>query len=396
MSTGHDDRLSFALLLAPFLIVALSLGAERAAHQLIASAPQLFAASRPWRAPAVPPPITSPAPAALQKAVPQGIVATPVPAHKKSPPQALPPPVLPSLALLLEPPPPVLPSLALLREPRPPVLPSLALLLEPRPPVLPSLALLLEPRPPVLPSLALLLEPPPPALPSLALLGLPPRPRVCTAGAGLLRQSAAPKSLAPSLAPAFGRALSDAARAQLGQVVIYNPKYFAISYPMGDVPAMFGVCTDVVVRAYRALGIDLQALVHQARAGSGDRNIDHRRVEVIRRYLTRQGAALPVTEFAEDYQPGDIVTYYRPQNRASTAHIAIVTDQIAPSGRPMIVHNRGWGPQLEDALFVDKITGHYRFRGPATASVPNPPAVHRRPTREAFNARARRALPSQQ
>ncbi|MBN9267152.1 MAG: DUF1287 domain-containing protein, partial [Hyphomicrobium sp.] len=65
--------------------------------------------------------------------------------------------------------------------------------------------------------------------------------------------------------------------------------------------------------------------------------------------------------FAEDYRPGDIVTYHRPEGRISQYHIAVVTDQIAPSGRPLIVHNRGWGPQIEDALFVASITGHYRL-----------------------------------
>ena len=86
--------------------------------------------------------------------------------------------------------------------------------------------------------------------------------------------------------------------------------------------------------------------------------------EVLRRFFARQGESLPITAFAEDYLPGDIVTYYRPQNRRNRSHIAIVSAMVAPSGRPMIVHNRGWGPQIEDALFVDQITGHYRYNGP--------------------------------
>jgi hypothetical protein len=167
----------------------------------------------------------------------------------------------------------------------------------------------------------------------------------------------------PSEPRAFGRALAAAAAEQLDSLVIYNPRYQRIAYPLGDVSPLYGVCTDVVVRAYRRLGIDLQALVQETRSGRGDRNIDHRRVEVLRKFLARHGESLPITDVAEDYRPGDIVTYYRPQNRASNAHIAIVTDRLAPSGRLMIVHNRGWGPQLEDALFVDKITGHYRFTG---------------------------------
>ena len=92
--------------------------------------------------------------------------------------------------------------------------------------------------------------------------------------------------------------------------MFYNPAYRKIAYPMGDVPRYFGVCTDVVVRAYRALGIDLQVLVHKSGAGSGDTNIDHRRVEVLRRFFARAGTSLPVTDNPADYQPGDIVTYY--------------------------------------------------------------------------------------
>jgi uncharacterized protein YijF (DUF1287 family) len=161
----------------------------------------------------------------------------------------------------------------------------------------------------------------------------------------------------------FGVHLAAAARAQLDNFVVYNDRYQQLAYPMGDVPEMFGVCTDVVVRAYRALGVDLQVLVHEARVGSGDTSIDHRRTEVLRRFFAAYGEQLAVTSFPEDYRPGDIVTYYRPQNRSSRSHIAIVSDVIAPSGRPMIVHNRGWGPQMEDALFVDQITGHYRYFG---------------------------------
>ena len=95
----------------------------------------------------------------------------------------------------------------------------------------------------------------------------------------------------------------------------------------------------------------------------GDPNIDHRRTDTLRMFFTKYGQSLAPSAFGEDYKPGDIVTYYRPYSRVSRAHIAIVTDIIGPSGRPMIVHNRGWGPQIEDALFVDHLTGHYRFSG---------------------------------
>ena len=161
----------------------------------------------------------------------------------------------------------------------------------------------------------------------------------------------------------FGRALAAAALRQTTEFVVYTNKYRKLAYPMGDVPALFGVCTDVVIRAYRTLGVDLQALIHAARIGSPDTSIAHRRTFTLRRYFASRGASVPVSDFAEDYLPGDIVTYDRPQNSGSRDHIAIVTGIISRSGRPMIVHNRGWGPQLEDALFVDRITGHYRYRG---------------------------------
>jgi uncharacterized protein YijF (DUF1287 family) len=125
------------------------------------------------------------------------------------------------------------------------------------------------------------------------------------------------------------------------------------------------VCTDVVVRAYRALGIDLQRLVHEARIGSGDTNIDHRRVQVLQRFFARYGERLPVTGNPRDYLPGDLVTYHLPDGWFSKAHIAIVSDRTAPSGAPFLIHNRGWGVQLEDWLFAERIIGHYRYAGPA-------------------------------
>ena len=171
----------------------------------------------------------------------------------------------------------------------------------------------------------------------------------------------------------FGGALSDAARRQTREFVVYADSYRNLKFPLGDVSAQFGVCTDVVVRAYRAIGVDLQALVHQARVGTGDASIDHRRVEVLRRFFAAYGESLEASDLPEDYLPGDIVTYNRPQNTSSQSHIAIVSNVIGFSGRPLIVHNRGWGPQLEDALFVDRITGHYRYRGGSVriAAFPN-------------------------
>lgn len=200
----------------------------------------------------------------------------------------------------------------------------------------------------------------------------------CLAEASVARSLPASRPDAREGGPAaFGLALATAAREQTADFVVYRDRYQSIAYPMGDVPALFGVCTDVVVRAYRAMGIDLQTLVHEARIGTGDPSIDHRRTETLRRFLGRNGETLPVTGYPEDYLPGDIVTYHRPHSRGAQSHIAIVSDVVALSGRPMIVHNRGWGPQLEDALFVDTMTGHYRFTGagrPASQRLASGPA----------------------
>ena len=201
----------------------------------------------------------------------------------------------------------------------------------------------------------------------LAIEAMPLQPDATTRMAASV---AAPAQCVPDQLPArssvavpadFGRALAAAAQQQTDAFVIYNARYVSLAYPGGDTHPLYGVCTDVVIRAYRALGIDFQELIHASRLGRGDPSIDHRRVEVVRRFLTRHGTSLAISEFAEDYRPGDIVTYHRPEGRISQFHIAIVSDRVAPSGRPVIVHNRGWGPQLEDALFVDRITGHYRL-----------------------------------
>lgn len=215
----------------------------------------------------------------------------------------------------------------------------------------------------------------------------------CPAPAALFASAGPLKAARPPIGDkqAFSQALASAARAQASDVIIYNARYTRIAYPMGDVPSLYGVCTDVVVRAYRALGVDLQQLIRESRSGTGDPNIDHRRVEVVRRFLEKHGERLAITDVAEDYAPGDIVTYYRPQNRTSTSHIAIVTDVMAPSGRYMIAHNRGWGSQLEDALFVDKITGHYRYVGK-----PEPPMATAATAKAAHQADASTVAATQQ
>ena len=155
--------------------------------------------------------------------------------------------------------------------------------------------------------------------------------------------------------------------------VRYDGRYLSIPYPNGDVPASIGVCTDVVIRTYRAIGTDLQQLVHEDMLAnfsqypskriwgmsSTDKNIDHRRVPNLQVFLTRHGNVLPVSEDAKDYGPGDIVTWMLPGN---LPHIGIVTDKIsAATGNPLIVHNIGSGPSLDDMLFSYKISGHYRY-----------------------------------
>jgi len=166
---------------------------------------------------------------------------------------------------------------------------------------------------------------------------------------------------APSEPSAFATALVEAARAQKAVPTIYDPSYRKIPYPGGDVPWYIGVCTDVVVRAYRTLGIDLQEEVHTSGVGSGDRNIDHRRVPVLMKFFASRGQSLAVTSDPKDYRAGDLVTYHLPDGTFSKTHIAIVSNRQNWNGVPFVIHNRGYGVQEEDWLFAEKITGHYRF-----------------------------------
>ena len=135
-----------------------------------------------------------------------------------------------------------------------------------------------------------------------------------------------------------------------------------------------GVCTDVVIRSYRALGIDLQVLIHEDMAAAFDEypriwglenpdpNIDHRRVPNLQKFLARQGAEIPVTMDPADYRPGDLVTWLIPGN---LPHIGIVVDRWSENRSwPLVVHNIGAGPKLEDALFSFEVTGHFRYLPP--------------------------------
>jgi hypothetical protein len=161
----------------------------------------------------------------------------------------------------------------------------------------------------------------------------------------------------------FGLRLANAALEQRWVPAIYNPAYVKIPYPGGDVPWYTGVCSDVVVRAYRKLGIDLQVEVKQAGVGSGDTNIDHRRVTVLRKFFASRGRSLSTAKDPAIYKPGDIVTMYVADGTFSKTHIAIVSQHKSAAGVPLVVHNRGYGVQLEDWLFARKITGHYRYDG---------------------------------
>jgi uncharacterized protein YijF (DUF1287 family) len=176
-----------------------------------------------------------------------------------------------------------------------------------------------------------------------------------------------------SVAINFDEELVQAALERTMHQIQYDGSYYKIPYPNGDVPPHIGVCTDVVIRSYRAIGTDLQLLVHKDMSSnfeqypsrhiwgtkSTDRNIDHRRVPNLQTFFTRHGNRLPISDSGLDYKPGNIVTWMLPGN---LPHIGIVSDKRSPStGNPLIVHNIGAGPKLEDMLFSFEITGHYRY-----------------------------------
>ncbi|WP_235565771.1 DUF1287 domain-containing protein [Lysobacter sp. Root559] len=160
-----------------------------------------------------------------------------------------------------------------------------------------------------------------------------------------------------------------AARAQVGVVRYYDPTYVRLDYPGGDVAADRGVCTDVVIRALRTQGLDLQRALHEdmranfARypqswgARGTDRSIDHRRVPNLRRWFERQGWQQPISERGADYRPGDFVTW---DLGGGTPHIGIVSDRKSWDGDPLILHNIARGTEEGDLLFAYEITGHYR------------------------------------
>jgi len=170
--------------------------------------------------------------------------------------------------------------------------------------------------------------------------------------------------------PALPKMIEGAKR-QVGVTRSYDPAYRRIPYPNGDVPRETGVCTDVVIRAYRHAGADLQVLVHEDMKAAfsaypknwglrrTDTNIDHRRVPNLQTFFKRKGKALPVTRLGADYRPGDVITW---RLSSGVPHIGVVSDVRARgTDRYLVVHNIGGGAQIEDVLFAYALTGHYRY-----------------------------------
>lgn len=184
-------------------------------------------------------------------------------------------------------------------------------------------------------------------------------------------------ALIVALPSAAGDLLAAAAREQVGVTLHYDPGYRRLEYPGGDPPADRGVCTDVLVRAYRRLGVDLQVLVHEDMLAAWaeypklwglsrpDANIDHRRVPNLATFFARHGEVLAVSREAADYAAGELVTWRLP---SGVPHIGIVSDRKAADGTPLVIHNIGRGAREEDILFRYPITGRFCF-------LPTKPAV---------------------
>ena len=175
----------------------------------------------------------------------------------------------------------------------------------------------------------------------------------------------------PATAPPTLKQVVAAAIDQIGTTTGYDPSYVKIDYPNGDVPLDRGVCSDVIVRAFHKGGIDLQKEIHEDMKNAWDDypkkwglsgpdpNIDHRRVPNLATYFERRGKSLPITNNADDYLPGDVVSW---DLGSGTGHIGIVVNAWSDAEKKyLMVHNIGLGARLEDVLFAWKITGHYRY-----------------------------------
>ncbi len=186
---------------------------------------------------------------------------------------------------------------------------------------------------------------------------------------GFAQTAAPPPRVVAPLPPAV-RTVLDAARAQTRITTSYDPSYVRLAYPLGDVRPETGVCADVVIRAFRKAGVDLQREVHEDMVRKfkaypqrwglkrPDTNIDHRRVPNLMTFFRRAGKELPITDQAGDYLPGDVVAW---DLGGGLTHIGIVSDERSRTGRHRIFHNISQGARLEDVLFSWKVIGHYRY-----------------------------------
>ncbi len=157
-----------------------------------------------------------------------------------------------------------------------------------------------------------------------------------------------------------------------GPYVTYDPTYQSIPYPNGDVAPDRGVCADVVVRAFRAVGLDLQQLIHEDIKANfhvypkkwglraPDPNIDHRRVPNLMTWFERHSQSLSTAENINEYLPGDVVAWELSDGRP---HIGMVVDGFGANGWPLVVHNIGNGQEKANVLFSWKVVGHYRYAG---------------------------------
>ena len=213
---------------------------------------------------------------------------------------------------------------------------------------------------------------------ALGLLLLPVPAQSQTFAGDTIKQVQREPGKMPLVSHSFFRQLALHAAERIHLSVAYDPSYRKIPYPGGDVPDNTGVCTDLIVRAYRKLNVDLQVLVHedmkaafhayprQWGLSAPDANIDHRRVLNLVTFFSRHGETLPVSHHGEDYAPGDIVSWQLPDNRP---HIGIVSTIPNGSGsRYLIIHNIGNGPRSEDVLFKWTVRGHFRFKPASSES----------------------------
>jgi hypothetical protein len=168
----------------------------------------------------------------------------------------------------------------------------------------------------------------------------------------------------------FNNKLAIAGESIENSAIIYDGSYYSIDYPNGDVSSSIGVCTDVIIRAYRVLGIDLQKELHEdvianreayVRIKKPDKNIDHRRVPNLATFFKLHGEILPITDNASDYRPGDII-WWNLSSDGVLNHIGLVVTEKSKDGkRHLVIHNIGGGQNIDDFLFGAQIVGHYAF-----------------------------------